>query len=182
VFAVAAVLAARPAPAGAGVPAAVPAGLARRLQSPVPGAARAVAALSLVAVVLLAVAVAGAGGGSPATASGGSGGITTEQVGGQTVLANAKGFTLYLFVPDKPGRSVCYGGCAQYWPPVPGHAKASAAITGKLATIKRTDGSTQEAYNGHPLYTYIGDNKPGQASGNNINLNGGFWRVVPVSG
>ena len=30
--------------------------------------------------------------------------------------------------------------------------------------------------------TYIGDHAPGTASGNNINLNGGLWHDVPVSG
>ena len=52
--------------------------------------------------------------------------------------------------------------------------------TGKIATITRTDGTTQATYNGHPLYTYIGDHGPGTASGNNINLNGGLWLDVPV--
>jgi predicted lipoprotein with Yx(FWY)xxD motif len=37
-------------------------------------------------------------------------------------------------------------------------------------------------YDGHPLYTYIGDTAPGQANGNNINLNGGFWHEVPAAG
>ena len=46
-------------------------------------------------------------------------------------------------------------------------------VPGKLGTIKRSDGTAQATYDGHPLYTYIGDNVPGQAHGNNINLNGG---------
>jgi predicted lipoprotein with Yx(FWY)xxD motif len=45
-----------------------------------------------------------------------------------------------------------------------------------------SDGSVQETYNGHPLYTYIGDTAPGQDHGNNINLNGGLWHGVAVSG
>jgi len=49
-------------------------------------------------------------------------------------------------------------------------------VTGRIGTIKRPDGSAQATYNGHPLYTYIGDSAPGQARGNNINLNGGLWR------
>ena len=55
-------------------------------------------------------------------------------------------------------------------------------VTGTLGTIKRSDGTTQATYNGHPLYTYIADTAPGQAHGNNLNLNGGLWHEVTVSG
>ena len=48
-------------------------------------------------------------------------------------------------------------------------------VTGTIATIKRTDGTTQATYDGHPLYTYVGDSAPGQDGGNNLNLNGGLW-------
>ena len=50
--------------------------------------------------------------------------------------------------------------------------------TGKLGTIKRPGGTTQATYDGHPLYTYIGDNAPGQANGNKLDLNGGYWYEV----
>src|SRR6266581_2068426 len=39
-----------------------------------------------------------------------------------------------------------------------------------------------DAAGGQPLYTYVGDNAPGVAAGNNINLNGGLWHDVPVAG
>ena len=74
-----------------------------------------------------------------------------------------------------------YGGCAAYWPPVTGTTAAGRGLPGKVATITRTGGSHQLTYNGHPLYTYIGDTAPGQAKGNNLNLNGGLWREVPAS-
>ena len=48
------------------------------------------------------------------------------------------------------------------------------------ATITRTGGAHQLTYNGHPLYTYIADTAPGQANGNNLNLNGGLWHEVPA--
>jgi predicted lipoprotein with Yx(FWY)xxD motif len=104
--------------------------------------------------------------------------LKTEQVNGATVLANSRGLTLYLFVPDSSGRSACYGSCAAYWPPVIGTPVAGPGVTGSLGTIRRTDGSLQATYNGHPLYTYVGDSGPGQANGNNLNLNGGLWREV----
>jgi len=59
---------------------------------------------------------------------------------------------------------------------------AGPGVTGKLGTIKRSGGTTQAVYNEHPLYTYIADTSPGQAHGNNLNLNGGLWHEVAVSG
>ena len=50
--------------------------------------------------------------------------------------------------------------------------------TGKLGTIKRSAGSTQATYDGHPLYSYIGDKAPDQARGNKLDLNGGYWYEV----
>jgi predicted lipoprotein with Yx(FWY)xxD motif len=55
-------------------------------------------------------------------------------------------------------------------------------VTGKLATIKRSNGATQATYRGHPLYTYVGDTAPGQAKGNGINLSGGVWHEMTASG
>jgi predicted lipoprotein with Yx(FWY)xxD motif len=55
-------------------------------------------------------------------------------------------------------------------------------MTGKLGTITRPDGSTQASYNGPPLYTYIADKAPGQAKGNGLNISGGVWHEVTVSG
>ena len=143
------------------------------------GAGLATAGLTVVALVLLGVAVAGAGSQAP-VAAGGT--LKTATIGGAKVLTNAKGFTLYLFAPDTSSASKCYGSCAVYWPPVTGTATAGPGVTGKLGTIKRTGGGTQVTYNGHPLYTYVGDNAPGQARGNNLNLNGGLWREIVVSG
>jgi predicted lipoprotein with Yx(FWY)xxD motif len=144
-----------------------------------------VAGVSLVALALLggALAAAGsaAGGGQGGQAAAGSA-LKTATIGGVTVLTNAQGLTLYWFAPDTSTKSVCNGSCAGYWPPVHGPLTAGPGVTGRLGTITRADGSTQETYNGHPLYTYVGDSQPGQANGNNLNLNGGFWHEVPVSG
>jgi predicted lipoprotein with Yx(FWY)xxD motif len=178
-FAALAVFAATPpaAAAAAHAPARLP--LLDRLQDGIPGAAWATAGLSVVALILLGVAVAGAS--APATASAG-GGLKAVQIGGVSVLANARGFTLYSFAPDTPTKSVCNGSCAAYWPPVKGPVTAGAGVTGRLGTIKRSDGSTQATYDGHPLYTYVADSAPGQAHGNDLNLNGGLWREVPTAG
>ena len=97
------------------------------------------------------------------------------------MLTNAQGLTLYWFAPDTVTTSKCYGSCAAYWPPATGTAAASPGLPGRIGTITRTGGARQLTYNGHPLYTYIADTAPGQAKGNNLNLNGGLWREVPIS-
>jgi predicted lipoprotein with Yx(FWY)xxD motif len=140
----------------------------------------ATAAVSVLALALLGVAAGTPKAAAAASATAGSQVLKARQIGGVTVLTNAKGLTLYSFAPDTPAKSACYGSCAAYWPPVPGNAAASPGVTGQLGTIKRTDGSTQATYDGHPLYTYIGDSAPGKDSGNNLNLNGGLWRDVPA--
>jgi len=136
-----------------------------------------VAAVSVVALAVLGVSAAAAGG--PASAGGA---LTTVRIGGTTVLANAKGLTLYWFAPDTATRSACSGTCAVYWPPVTGPATAGPGVTGTLSVIRRSDGPAQAAYDGHPLYTYVGDSAPGQANGNGLNLNGGLWHEVTASG
>lgn len=112
---------------------------------------------------------------SPASAT-----LKTTKIGGTTVLTNAQGYTLYWFAPDTVTTSKCYGACAKAWPPVKGPATAGPGVTGKLGTIKRSDGSLEATYNGHPLYTFIGDTAPGQAKGNKVNADGGLWYQVTV--
>ena len=156
-----------------------PAGFPARISPAITRAAAATAAaLAVAALVLLGVAVAGAG--SPAPTATGTG-LKTTTIGGATVLTNAKGLTVYWFAPDTAAASKCYGSCAAYWPPVTGTAAASPGLPGRVGTITRTDGSRQLTYDGHPLYTYIGDSAPGQARGNNLDLNGGLWHEVRVS-
>jgi predicted lipoprotein with Yx(FWY)xxD motif len=154
-------------------PARIPPAVAR-------AAATTSAALAVAAAVLLGVAVAGASTPAPAAASTGVS-LKTTTIGGTTVLTNARGFTVYWFAPDIPITSRCYGSCAAYWPPVTGTATATPGLPGRIGTITRTGGARQLSYNGHPLYTYIADSAPGQAKGNNLNLNGGLWHEVSVS-
>jgi predicted lipoprotein with Yx(FWY)xxD motif len=141
------------------------------------------ALLATAAASVVALALTGAFVATPKTQPVASGAQTLDarQIGGVNLLTDAKGLTLYWFAPDSPNKSVCYGSCAAYWPPVAGNASAGPGVTGTIGTITRTDGTTQATYDGHPLYTYIGDSAPGQDGGNNINLNGGLWHDVPVA-
>jgi predicted lipoprotein with Yx(FWY)xxD motif len=113
--------------------------------------------------------------GSPAAA------VQTTTIHGARVLTSARGFTLYSFAPDTATTSRCNRSCARLWPPVHGPVTAGPGVTGTLGVIKRSDGTTQATYNGHPLYTYVADTAPGQANGNGINASGGIWHEVTAS-
>ena len=124
--------------------------------------------------------------GSSAAAQGssaaGGAALATTTVSGTKVVTNAKGFVLYWFVPDTSTTSNCSGSCATYWPPLTGPVTAGSGVTGTLGTITRSDGTKQATYDGHPLYTYAGDKAPGQATGNGLNISGGLWYEMTVSG
>ena len=131
--------------------------------------------------------------GSSSSGSGGSGGsgsspaasgstLGTHKVGSATVLTNGKAWTLYWFVPDTSTKSNCNGSCIHYWPPVAGPVTAGSGVTGTLGTITRSNGTKQATWNGHPLYTYIGDTGPGTDKGNGLNLSGGVWHAIILTG
>ena len=120
-------------------------------------------------------------GGSPAAASSGST-LKTMKLGSATVLTNSKGLTLYWFVPDTSTKSNCNGSCIHYWPPVTGPVTAGSGVTGHLGTITRSSGAKQATWDGHPLYTYIGDTGPGMDKGNGLNLSGGVWHAIILTG
>ena len=123
-----------------------------------------------------------AAGGSSAAASGGGTTVNMTTINGTAVLTNSSGKTLYWFAPDTSTTSKCSGSCATYWPPVTGPVTAGSGVTGTLSTITRPDGTMQATYDGHPLYTYVGDTAAGQAKGNGLNLSGGLWYEMTVSG
>src|SRR5579859_318184 len=137
------------------------------------------------AALALALSACGSSAGSSAAAAGGSGSgsaLDMTTINGTAVVTNSKGMTLYWFVPDSSTASKCTGSCATYWPPVTGPVTAGSGVTGTLGTITRADGTKQATYDGHPLYTYVGDTAAGQAKGNGLNLSGGLWYEMTVSG
>jgi predicted lipoprotein with Yx(FWY)xxD motif len=138
------------------------------------GATLVIAGLSLAALLLLAFTVAGAGGAKSASAVS----LRIVKIGSVSVLANGQGFTVYWFAADTATRSECNGLCTAYWPPVKGPLTAGTCLTRRLGTITRSDGVTQATYDGHPLYTYVGDSAPGQARGGAPSMNGGPWREI----
>ena len=120
-------------------------------------------------------------------ASGGDGVVAVAKSPelGTAILVDSKGFTLYDFHKDKGTRSACYGACAGIWPPLTTNGKPQAmsgAEASKLGTTKRSDGTLQVTYAGHPLYTYAADTKPGEAKGNDFSSYGAQWYALMPSG
>jgi predicted lipoprotein with Yx(FWY)xxD motif len=110
-------------------------------------------------------------------------GTTTSSLG--TFLVDAKGRALYLWDADHGSKSTCNGECATDWPPLTttGTPKASGkAKTSLLGTTKRSDGSREVTYAGHPLYYYAGDTGPGQTTGQGSDGFGSPWWVVSAAG
>jgi predicted lipoprotein with Yx(FWY)xxD motif len=133
------------------------------------------------AAVALVVAACGSSGSSASTAASSST-LMTATLGGTKVLTNSQGFLVYWYSLDTKTTSKCTGSCAIDWPPVQGPATAAAGVTGTLGTITRSDGTKQATYDGHPLYTYIGDTAPYRAKGNALERSGGRWHEMTVSG
>ena len=101
------------------------------------------------------------------------------------VLVDAKGRTLYLFEADKPNKSNCSGACLSIWPPLTSAAKPNAtggALAAKIGTISASGGKRLVTYSGHPLYYYVGDQKPGDTKGQGLNQFGAKWYVLAPSG
>jgi predicted lipoprotein with Yx(FWY)xxD motif len=139
-----------------------------------------VAVLAVVGVVGVEAAGAAYGSGSRAAT------IKTRHTALGTILVDSKGRTIYLFEKDKTKKSTCSGACATNWPPVTtsGSPKASGGVNArKLGTTKRSDGSTQVTYNGHPLYLFVADqNKPGSTKGEGVDAFGAEWYVLGTNG
>ena len=123
--------------------------------------------------------------GSSSSSSGSTALTGTSIQGLGTVLVDSEGMTVYTFGKDKGNTSSCYGACAENWPPVITEGAPTAgegAMSSQLGTAKRKDGTLQVTYAGHPLYTYVGDQSPGEANGNELNFFGGEWLALDESG
>jgi predicted lipoprotein with Yx(FWY)xxD motif len=149
------------------------------------------ASAAVIPLVALAVAACGGGGGgaataaTPKTSSGKSAtvGVANSSLG--SILVNASGRTLYLFKADVGTKSACTGACATAWPPLlaTGTPTAGSGLTAsKLGTITRPGGKRQVTYNGHPLYLFIQDQKPGQTTGQGVTAFGAAWFALTPSG
>jgi predicted lipoprotein with Yx(FWY)xxD motif len=172
-----------------------------------PGGNNVIRSIGIAAALIAMLAVAGCGSSSDSSSSGGAYGggnggttkpaSTAASTGGAAVVSvstvpkvgqivvDSKGFTLYDFHKDKGTTSSCYGGCAKIWPPMTTEGAPTAkggAMASKLGTTKRSDGTEQVTYAGHPLYTYTADTKPGEANGNDFSSYGAQWYALKPNG
>ena len=151
--------------------------------------------LATAAVIpLTALAVAGCGGGGnnssasstpPKTASGQSAALGVENTSLGKILEDSKGDTLYLFKKDAGTKSACTGACASAWPPLRVSGKptvGNGASASMVGTTPRSDGKPQVTYNGHPVYTFTGDQSPGDTSGQGVNAFGARWYAISAAG
>jgi predicted lipoprotein with Yx(FWY)xxD motif len=104
-----------------------------------------------------------------------------------TVLVTSQGLALYVFAPDHHRAMTCKGTCLGTWPPLtlPSGSRlaAGAGVNRRLlGSDPDPAGGRVVTYDGWPLYTYTGDVDPGQATGQDLNLNGGEWYVIRPSG
>ncbi|HUB72037.1 MAG TPA: hypothetical protein VL984_16565 [Acidimicrobiales bacterium] len=141
---------------------------------------------------------AGAGAGPARAASTTPGGGTAAPAGPATlrviyvaqfrakVLADAGGYSLYIFGPDHRRGVTCSDACALSWPPleVPAGTKPrpGPGVAPSLVGVVSSSGADVVTYNSWPLYTYVADVSPGMASGEGINLNGGPWYLMEPDG
>ena len=101
--------------------------------------------------------------------------LTAVTVDNETILANDHGLTVYVFDKDSGEQSNCYDACAKAWPPV--LVPANTHVTSPVGTTARKDGSVQVTYQGHPVYTYVGDGGQGETNGDGL---GGIWHLVKL--
>ena len=123
----------------------------------------------------------------PALAGGSGTTLKLRRTNVGTILANARGFTVYAFTKDGRNRNACVAirGCSSVWPAVSGGSRVTLGPGVRRAlvgTITLPNGTKQLTYGGHPLYTYVADSGPGQTSYVNFLQFGGRWPAVDAAG
>ena len=102
-----------------------------------------------------------------------------------SILVDAHGRTLYLFEKDRNGLSMCNSACTTYWPPLTSHGalRAGSGAHKALLTLgKAHNGVRQVLYAGHPLYTFVGDKRAGQTTGEGLTNFGAGWYAIAAGG
>jgi predicted lipoprotein with Yx(FWY)xxD motif len=99
--------------------------------------------------------------------------VNTAATAGGAAFVDPRGMTLYTFDEDKSARSACGFVCSFVWPPL--SVPAGAPLTARWSAIDRGLGMSQLVYKGRPLYTYVKDSRPGDATGEGVD---GVWHIA----
>ena len=102
-----------------------------------------------------------------------------------TILVDPGGGTLYLFEKDSKGTSACTSACLNYWPAFTSRTvpRAGTGVRQSLLGLaKPQHGLRQVTYAGHPLYSFVGDKRAGQTSGEGLSNFGADWYALSAGG
>jgi predicted lipoprotein with Yx(FWY)xxD motif len=119
----------------------------------------------------------------PSVAAGSA--ISLKQTSVGKTVVDANGRTLYLFAADKPNVSTLSAAGRAVWPPFTASSRPAAGsgvAASQIGTTNTGNGGAQVTYNGHPLYYFVGDHKPGQVLGQGLNEFGARWYVLSAGG
>jgi predicted lipoprotein with Yx(FWY)xxD motif len=96
------------------------------------------------------------------------------------VMVTSDGITVYAFTKDENGTPTCEGGCAEAWPPViVDSAELPAGLDANIfSVVERPDGTQQLKAGKWPLYTFAGDEAPGDVNGQG---SGEVWFVLDAA-
>lgn len=138
----------------------------------------------IVAIIAIAAVIAATSGSAQRKAPQAPGGsaISVRETTTGKALVDANGRTLYLFAADQPNVSKLSAAGQAIWPPFTSTTVPAATGGAAAARIGIISATRQITYNGHPLYYYVGDQRPGQASGQGLNQFGARWYVLSASG
>jgi predicted lipoprotein with Yx(FWY)xxD motif len=111
--------------------------------------------------------------------------VTLKKTSLGPILVDPRGRTLYVFEKDANGVSACNSACLSYWPASTSRTvpRAGAGVHQSLLGLaKPQHGLQQVTYAGHPLYTFVGDKRSGQTTGEGLQNFGGGWDVLAADG
>jgi predicted lipoprotein with Yx(FWY)xxD motif len=124
----------------------------------------------------------GSGSGSTAATTPAATGTTVSVVDNPTlgpILVGPDGRTLYLFQADSGTTTACTGACASAWPALAAASpSAGAGVDASKLQTANAQVANQVVYNGHLLYYYAKDTKPGDVLGNSVPK----WKAVTPAG
>jgi predicted lipoprotein with Yx(FWY)xxD motif len=122
---------------------------------------------------------------SASSSSAGTAVVKTASVSslGASVLVDAQGLTLYHLSGEQNGKWICTSAkCVKVWHPLAAPTGgAPSGSVGSLGTVTRPGGAMQVTFKGMPLYSFVGDTKPGEAKGQGIK-DVGVWTAVTAHG